>query len=829
MVRALLVLICSVFLIQANAQSSYREVFTQANLLTEDGIFGMAIPLWEQLLAEKPNHANINYKLGRCYLGLGIDRQKALPYLKAASKDINKNYNPYMFDVPGAPSEVLYYLGKAYHLNADLDSAEIYYQNFLDKASKKHFLRPEAEKGLIMCANARELMKSPIDVTITSIGKPINSDFSDYAPIVSLDENTLYFTSRRLRPDGTNADYLEGKTGLYFEDMYVSYRTIDGRWMNPELLNINSKDEHSSVLSMSPNGQQLYLYKTYNGVGNLYESNYLKGSGWQSPSLIGGDVNSASNEYYATITPDGERLYFVSDREGGMGGKDIWYSKKLPNGAWGKPLNLGAPINTTEDEDAPYLHPDGKTMYFSSNGHKSMGGFDIFYTQRDDAGAWQAPVNIGYPINTTDDDVCFITTPSGNRAYYSSRSADGKSSTDIYVVDFKDEAQTPEFDLSTFAVLKGWVLAPKGTALPKDLQIDIFNASSNELVGTATPVSKNGSFVFIIPSGNTYKLEYLVNGEIALSETVAIPLGTEYQEVPRELFLKPSKEGNFSIVSLDEKVLGNVLRWRLQYATADENVPIGTKVYFYDEEGNVTDTVLVSKDGYFLYKKLDQNESYILKPVLDDKDSMPLVVKLMEEGDVAGNKELVKAFDGKYYEKGKAPKAEMETAELAQKEEPKSGDNNGKGAAIADTKPTTIAKTPDTNANTIQKATGAKEFHLFYDYNQVEMEDEDPTFAAAMAAIRDLIAAGKTPKVSIEASASQVPTSIYSSNKELAAVRLNKIKTAVSNEGPNFSFNAKDLIFKDLVSLVQGPQFDSKANTPKALFIEYQYVRIIVN
>lgn len=155
---------------------SFRETFTEANILTDDGIYGLAIPFWEALLSENQDNANLNYKLGRCYLSMGIDREQALPYLIKASKDVAKIYDHFSSSEASAPIEVYHYLAKAFHISGKLDDAELNYQRFLDEAGRNHILRPEAEKGLEMCQVARELMASPVDVTITNIGTPINSE-----------------------------------------------------------------------------------------------------------------------------------------------------------------------------------------------------------------------------------------------------------------------------------------------------------------------------------------------------------------------------------------------------------------------------------------------------------------------------------------------------------------------------------------------------------------------------------------------------------------------------------------------------------------------------
>ena len=582
-----------------NSQS-FREGFTEANILTEDGYYGLAIPIWLRLLKDNKDNANLNYKIGRCYLSMGLDRDRATPYLKAASKDIRKIYDPFASDFKGAPIETYYYLGKVNHINTKLDSAEYYYQKFLSGSGPKHFLKPEAKLGIEMCKTARELMADSVKVQLSNLGLSVNSSYADYTPIVSLDENTVYFTSRRARTDGSNSEFIENTTGLFFEDMYVSFRNIAGQWMEPELLGINVANKHSSVVSLSPDGQKLYIYKIFNGVGNIYQSDFELGTGWSTPSLVGSNVNSESNEYFATVTADGQRLYFVSDRRGGKGGKDIWYCQLLPNGEWGKAINAGEPINSEKDEDAPYMHPDGKTMFFSSNGHRSMGGYDILFSQKNENNEWSVPQNLGYPINTTDDDYSYVVTPDGKRAYYSSKRKNSIGSADLYLVEYiePETKQAPIIDMSGFAVLKGWIFAPQGESLPNGIDINIAEKVSQNIVGTAKPVERNGSFVFIIPSGASYNINISLDSTLVYQEAIEVPSGTEYQELAREMFLFGQRENKPQLVAIGDEVLAKALRFRLDAMDLNQPIPLGSRVIYLDGENNAIDTAYVSKNGF---------------------------------------------------------------------------------------------------------------------------------------------------------------------------------------------------------------------------------------
>lgn len=815
--RTLFLTLLVLFSINLKAQS-FREIFTEANLLTEDGYYGLATPLWQSLLEENPENANLNFKMGKCLLSQGIDRNLALPYLEEASKDVKKIYDPFTADYKSAPVETYYYLGLAYHITGKLDSAQEFYNKFLTEASDKHFLRDAANRGLNELVTARELMGKPLDVNISNIGGPINTSFAEYAPIVAMDENTIYFTSRRLRPDSTNKQSLEATTGMYYEDMYVTYRNINGNWMNPELLNINIPGEHSSVVSMSKNGRKLYIYRNYKGNGNIYESDFKIGQGWTEPTLVGSDVNTEHNEYFAAITADENRLYFVSDRPGGIGGKDIWYCNKLPNGQWGKALNLGAPINSAQDEDAPFIHPDGKTLFFSSNGHQTMGGYDIFYSKLED-NKWLKPTNMGYPINTTDNDHSFITTPSGKRAYYSSRGTSSLGSTDIYVIDFKpEERNAPEVDMSAYAVLKGFIYDPSKQDLPDDLYITITNNATNEVVGNAHPVKRNGSFVFIIPSGDTYTVNYNTENTSLYSEVIVIPTGVKYQEISREIYLYGPKE-QYNVIALDEKVLGGVLKWRMRLIGDSRSVTIGSRVLYLDGNGSVIDTVYVSKDGYFEFKKL--TAEYILKPIIDDVENPTLSIELIENEQV--KLEMIN-INGIYYEKGKQPKLAAASNNASTIEELEENTTST---------PSKFLKTRKEIDEAKQKAklNDGKTYSVtvYLGFNQTSIPEDEPDFTAAVSYLAHYIQNNSKGKVEFIASASDLPTSKFSSNQELADERLKALEASLKKGLSAQGLDINKISTIERKAIVSGPSYSQNSTLSKFDFIEFQYVRIILN
>ena len=416
-----IILSITVLFVQAQDET-FKQEFKEANTLIEENQYKVALPIWLKLQKASPANANLNYKVGICYMSSANDKLKSLEYFKRAISNTTKNYDPFSPSEKKAPLDAYLYLAKIHHVNYDLEEASNYYKTFKKIATKKHFLYATADLGLKQCENAKIAVASPVKATIKNIGATINSPYSDYSPVISVDESSIYFTSRRVRKDSSNLYYIDFIDGNHFEDIYVSQK-YDSTWSEPELLNINT-DGHEAVINISTDGQTLFLFRDDSGDGNIYSST-KRGESWSEPTKIGSDVNMGSRELHAHITPSGNALYFVSDRDGGLGGNDIYVCKRLPNGEWAKAQNVGKNINTPYDEDGVFIHPDGKTMYFSSNGPNSIGDFDIFYSTIDEAGNWSTPVNMGYPVNSTDDDVFFVTSADGKRGYFSSFKEEG--------------------------------------------------------------------------------------------------------------------------------------------------------------------------------------------------------------------------------------------------------------------------------------------------------------------------------------------------------------------------------------------------------------------
>ena len=528
------------------------------NIEKGDEFFAMATVFYKQALdpfylaANKfnPNNALLNYKIGKCYLYSNY-KLKSIPFLEKALQ-LNPTVDP----------QIHFLLGKAYHLDMQWDKAIKEFQTFQQtlKGDEIALLMGDVNNHIAQCLNGKELVKNPIRVFIDNVGPEINSQYPDYGPVISADESVMLFTSRRPTTTGGKID---PEINEYFEDIYISTRGKDGKWgtavnMGPPI----NTDNHDANSGLSADGQKFLIY-IGNNNGDLYESE-LKGTSWSKPEHMNKNINTSYHESSACYSPDGKSVYFVSDKpDGGLGDRDIYVSTKDEKGKWGKAVNLGPTINTQYGEEGVFIHPDGKTMYFSSQGHKSMGGYDIFKSVYDDkTKTWSEPENLGYPVNTPDDDVFFVTNASGKHGYYASFNANGYGEKDIYMITFlgmeKPMVQNNEDNLlaSLAAPVKETVIAPvlaikeaqltilKGvitdemTKQPLEATIEIVDNLKNEVIASFTSNSSTGKYLVSLPAGRNYGIAVKKENYLFHSENFDIPNTAAYQEVVKDVALK---------------------------------------------------------------------------------------------------------------------------------------------------------------------------------------------------------------------------------------------------------------------------------------------------
>jgi len=476
-------------------------------------------------------NANINYLIGYCYINGRKGRAKAIPYLEKGKLSITSDYKEGSSKERNAPILTYILLGDIYHTHSKFDLAIQSYERykhelFLNK-KKNDVNYKYAERQIEMCLTAKELVANPVKVRIENMGKGLNSPYADYSPVLTADQSIMIFTTRRPESTGGLTD-----SSKYFEDIFISYRQ-DSTWSIAQSIGkpINTDGNEASV-GISPDGQEILIYKDDNGDGNIY-STTLNGDTWSTPIKLNENINSKYWEPSAFISADGHTIYFVSDRPGGFGGRDIYTSEKSDNGDWGKAKNMGSIINTKYDEEAPFIHPDGVTLFFSSNGHKTMGGFDIFYSSLAYNGTkWLKPVNVGYPVNSPEDDVFYVVSPDKTKAYYSSFKEGGYGEKDNFMITFLDQKQAP------LTVLKGVVKEANGS-IPQEILITVTDNETGNIVGVYKTNSKTGQYLFVLTPGKNYNISYEAEGFLFYSENRDIALKTNYYEIFKAIQLPP--------------------------------------------------------------------------------------------------------------------------------------------------------------------------------------------------------------------------------------------------------------------------------------------------
>jgi outer membrane protein OmpA-like peptidoglycan-associated protein len=424
------------------------ELVAEADEAYKIGAKLLALDNYELALRSNPKNIRALYMTGKCILETA-DKGRAAQYLlKAQQLDANVD------------KDILYLVAQSYQYGREYDKAIDYYQQYKKKlisegvkpVKKKKNTNPQddilatIEQKIEQCNNGKKYISDPLEYSIQNFGEEINSEFPDYAPAVNKDETLIIFTSRR--EGGTkdkNGEENVDNDLLPFEDVYFSER-LDGKWQPAKNIGLPINHTfHDASITISGDGTELFLYNDNNGNGDVFFSKRQADGTWTNPESLGKNINSSFDENSACLSPDGKTLFFTSNRPGGKGGLDIYVSKLEKNGEWGKPANLGSPINTELNEDGPFIDYDGKTLYFSSQGNKGMGGYDIFVTEYDSTSKkWKEPINIGYPINTSDDDTYFVKSGDTKFGYYASIKDGGLGEKDIYKVLIPEPLQTYE-------------------------------------------------------------------------------------------------------------------------------------------------------------------------------------------------------------------------------------------------------------------------------------------------------------------------------------------------------------------------------------------------
>ena len=545
-----------------NSASTPKNAFEDFSL----GNYKDALDKYLLLLKTDSNNVANNFRTGVCYLYTNIDKTKALYYLKKATAN------------PKVDIDAWYELGRAYMFNYEFDKAIESFSKYKKLANGKEDFEIASDRLAEMCIDAKKQVEHPTNVTIENMGPEINSPNADYNAFVPADESFMVYSTRRPSNTGNMIDF----DGYNTTDVYISYQKYN-KWSKAKGIGntINSALVEETV-GISGDGTKLFIYvDNYNAMGKTMMST-KKGKSFQKPDFLAINYSNIKLVTSATISPDKKMIVFSCDKNEANGGMDLYLSRKLPSGGWSDPENLGATVNTVYNEDFPSFSPDGSTLYFSSQGHNSMGGYDLFKTTYDKStNSWTEPINLGYPINTPDDDMSICFSASGRHAYISSARKGGIGNLDIYKVIFNDVDPaymvytgtiSTSDSLNIFKIpekidstktkitnvnnktrygsgplqnnnLKDTSSVKKEIIYKKvDPEIIVTNLKTNATFGKYYPNKNTGKYTIILPPGD-FEIEVKTKGFENYSETVKVIEKSSNDEIIKDIVLKPiSKE-----------------------------------------------------------------------------------------------------------------------------------------------------------------------------------------------------------------------------------------------------------------------------------------------
>ena len=588
--------------------------------------YEQALPLYLEAINGGVKDPTVYYQAGICYRkSQDINEEvKAIPFFEEALKD-----------------------GKTAPVSLNLELADLYLKDeqlgkaietlnrykSLTKADKK--AQAEADRMIQICNNATAFMSVPRDFIVHPFSGAVNTKFTEYNPVVSADESVMAFTA--LRPN-------TGKTrsgDKFIEEIYITYNQ-SGTWTEPKVVPVAS-NYNVGTAGMSPDGQKMLIFMGgIDDQGSLFQINKA-GDGWSKPSILANTVNSKYLESTASITPDGKVIYFASTRQGGMGGLDIWKVEMKSAGVWSAPINLGPEINTKDNEDAPFIHPDQKTLFFTSDGHNTMGGRDIFKTRLIN-NKWINPENMGYPVNTTANDNYFTLIADGTRAYFSSDRKGGQGSQDIYYLEMPANSANIPLTLIKGKILNGETGKPMPT---KMYVIDKETNKGLEFVYDPDPVT--GKYLIILPPAKDYDIIIESEGFLPYTLNVNVPNQDYFYELFQQINLKTIKQ--FDVIVGQEVVVKNA---------------------FYDTNADEKTDLRKTHEAKLVQSgNVDMYDMMLDLMASSDKEGIEYLVGLIEHTDpVEGinfdentNKKIVVATRTYYYDESDESKFEQKKVE----------------------------------------------------------------------------------------------------------------------------------------------------------------------
>jgi hypothetical protein len=491
---------------------NHYPLFNKAHLAFENELYLEAIPPLDSLLKFYPDNIPVLYLDGICKAYDEDSKSKSVPLLLKVEKNKSQleNYN--------------YYLAYAYEKIDSIKLADKYYNDFIieqgtkSKPNKK--LIEQAVRHIKNLKSLADLKNTTSSVQIKNIGPPVNTEASEYVPLIPSDGSFMIYTYRgKLSKGGKQSlkkmkveGMAKNEDGIFYEDVFIAERLTDSTWDVPKPIASINTTLHDAAVALSADGTELIIYKNMGaGNGDLYLSK-LEGKNWTVPKYQKG-LNSDRWDGSACFFPDKKHLIISSERKGGFGGRDLYIAEKLGDDLWGNVVNMGKDINSEYDEDAPFLTSDGKILFYSTNGKLSTGGYDVVRSDFKN-GVWTAPYNLGKPINTDNDDKYFIVTSDGKKGYYSTFQKGGKGEQDIYCI----EPGIPGKPVALVEVTGSVTVNGKPSDAAIEIRSLLVNSKFRSQKINANEVT--GKFLINLPAGDEYQLIFTNPKFTAQTKTV---------------------------------------------------------------------------------------------------------------------------------------------------------------------------------------------------------------------------------------------------------------------------------------------------------------------
>ncbi len=613
------------------SNSDEIQLLKENSRLMYEGFHYQAEMVIEKLITFQPENPNYNYRKGFLLLEMKKDYKSAIPYLEKSVTKTKKIFDAFSTEEEYAPIDAHYHLGKCYHMDGQIDKAEQQYKLFIDNTNQKSELIQLAQLGLMQCYNARNEMKNTKNVTLKNLGISVNSSSDEYGSVISLDGSSLYYTSKRPWENNETEVYRDIRQGFLPEDIYVSQSDKNGTWSNGNRLDFCEAQNNEASIGVSVNERYIYIYQDSTGSGDIYYSDLYSQTFEKISSFDTPKINSEFWETHLMTSQDGNSIFFASDRPGGFGGLDIYVMTKT-DGNWSNPVNMGSNINSSFDEEAPFISANGKTLYFASNGPSSIGGYDILLSNKNSDGSWTTAQNAGYPFNSLNDDIYFSSTIDGKRGFLTSSRPNGYGGTDIYEINNEQFGNTSNFNLL------GKIRNANGNELPKDFAVNMelkcTDCENSESI-LLFPKLSDGIFMAALEPCKNYELYYYS------SESKKILYQTNFKTsctLNEELIEKE--------VILDDKIpsITPVMIYKINGLVADassgiklSNATISVKL----NTGEVIENVTSSIDGSF-------NLNFLNGKKLGEKISSQITVsangyltKVINVDQKLGNEEII--------------------------------------------------------------------------------------------------------------------------------------------------------------------------------------------